>query len=335
MIRKGGRNLITDVAGLKVGQAEDVAARTGVTVLLADAPFLAVADLRGGAPGTFDVAGQGDAVLANEADALVLSGGSAFGLESCIGVQAWLKEQGRGFEIAPGAPRVPIVRGAILFDLTNGGDKNWREPPYRALAHAAAGMAAADFKLGNAGAGFGATAGRYKGGLGSASSASEEGLTVGALVAVNAVGSPVIPGSDVFWAFPLEQDGEFGGRFLQGKPSADLDLPADMKGRARAGGNTTIAIVATDAALTRDELQRVAIMAADGAARALRPVHTPYDGDLVFAVSTAKRALCEPRPIEVLCLGHMAADCLARAIARGVYEAESLGETKSYRDLFG
>jgi L-aminopeptidase/D-esterase-like protein len=332
MIRKGARNLITDVQGLLVGQAEDQAARTGVTVLLAQAPFMAVVDLRGGAPGTFDVAG--DAPLVTEVDAIVLAGGSAFGLEASIGVQAWLKDHGRGFEIAPGAPRVPIVRGAILFDLTNGGNKTWREPPYRELGKAAAEKASADFKLGNAGAGFGAMAGRYKGGIGSASSMSDDGLTVGALAAVNAVGSPVISGSDVFWAFPLEQDGEFGGRKPQGSLAAGLDLPPDMKGATRLHANTTIAAVATDAILSRDELERVAIMAADGFARALRPAHTPFDGDLLFALSTAKRALKEPRPVETMRLGHMASDCLARTIARGVYEAESLGGAKSYRDTF-
>jgi L-aminopeptidase/D-esterase-like protein len=334
MIRKGGRNLITDVEGLTVGQAEDMAVRTGVTVLVAEAPFLAVPDLRGGAPGTFDVVGLNAAPLVSEIDAIVLSGGSAFGLEASVGVQAWLKDRGRGFEIAPGAPRVPIVCGAILFDLTNGGNKDWHQSPYRALGIKAAENASADFALGNAGAGLGAIAGGYKGGIGSASSVREDGVTVGALVAVNSVGSPVMAGSDAFWAFAFEQDDEFGGRKPKGPLAAGLDLPDDMKGAVRAGANTTIAVVATDAIMGRDELQRVAIMAADGFARALRPAHTPFDGDLIFAVSTAKRTLSGPRPMETLRLGHMAADCLARAIARGVYEAESLGNAKSYRDTF-
>ncbi len=335
MIRKGARNLITDVTGLRVGQAEDFAARTGVTVLLADKPVAAIADVRGGAPGMRDVV-LDPASLVGEADAIVLSGGSAFGLDAPSGVQAYLRAKGRGFQIAPGAPRVPIVPGVILFDLANGGDKEWGEvPPYRLLGKAAAEKAGEDFTLGNAGAGLGAIAGLYKGGIGSASSVGDGDVTVGALVAVNAVGSPVIPGTDIFWAFPFEQEGEFGGRRPKGAlPAIDLDLPKDMKGAVRPGGNTTIAIVATDVELTRVELKRVAVMAADGFARALRPVHTPFDGDLVFAVSTGLRKLSEPRPAGVMRLGHLAADCLARAIARGVYEAQTLGEVRCYRDMF-
>jgi L-aminopeptidase/D-esterase-like protein len=336
MIRKGVRNLITDVAGLRVGQAEDIAARTGVTVLLCDEPAAAAADVRGGAPGTRDVEALDPVSLVEGVDAIVLSGGSAFGLDAPSGVQAWLRAQGRGFQIAPGAPRVPIVSGAILFDLANGGNKEWGEmPPYSALGKAAAQHAAEGFALGNAGAGLGAVAGLYKGGIGSTSSVSDDGYTAGALVAVNSVGSPVIPGTDLFWAFPFEQEGEFGGRTPRGPlPPMDLDLPGDMKSAVKPGANTTIAIVATDADLTRIELKRLAIMAADGFARALRPVHTPFDGDLVFAVSTARRKLSGPRPSEVMRLGHMAADCLARAIARGVYAAETLGDCKCYRDLF-
>lgn len=335
MIRKGVRNLITDVAGLRVGQAEDVAARTGVTVLLCDEPSVAAADVRGGAPGMRDVV-LDPAALVDSVDAIALAGGSAFGLDAPSGVQAWLRARGRGFQIAPGAPRVPIVSGAILFDLANGGDKEWgNEPPYRALGMAAVERAAGEFALGNAGAGFGAVAGHYKGGTGSASSVGDDGFTVGALAVVNSVGSPIIPGTDMFWAFPFEQDKEFGGRMAKGPLMPfDLDLPGDMKGAVRPGGNTTIAIVATDAELTRVELQRLAVMAADGFARALRPVHTPFDGDLVFAVSTARRRFSGLRPREVMRLGNMAADCLTRAIARGVYAAQTLGDVKSYRDKF-
>jgi len=335
MVRAGKRNLITDVAGLKIGQAEDAKVRSGVTVLLADAPVAAAVDVRGGAPGTRDTDGLDPVSLVDGVDALVLSGGSAFGLDAPSGVQSYLRAKGRGFRIALGAPLVPIVPGAILFDLANGGDKNWGEmPPYRALGLAAAESASEDFALGNAGAGFGAAAGAYKGGLGSASAVTDDGFTVGAIVAVNAVGSPVIPGTDLFWAFPFEQNKEFGGRAPRGAlPPLDLDLPVDMKG-ARAGANTTVAIVATDADLTRIELKRLAIMAADGFARALRPVHTPFDGDLVFAVSTARAKISGTRPRDVMRLGSIAADCLARAIARGVYEAATLGNLRSYKDVF-
>jgi L-aminopeptidase/D-esterase-like protein len=334
MVRPGARNLITDVAGLTVGQAEDARVASGVTVLLGDVPMSAVCDIRGGAPGTRDVATLDAMALVGQADAIVLSGGSAFGLDAPAGVTGVLRAQGRGFQVAPNAPRVPIVPGAILFDLANGGDKDWgEETPYRALGAKAMLAASQDFALGNAGAGYGAVAGRYKGGLGSASSVTEDGLTVGALAAVNSVGSPLIPGTDVFWAFAFEQNREFGGRRLAPDQTAGLDLPADMKG-ARPGENTTLAIVATDADLSRAELGRVAVMAADGFARALRPVHTPFDGDIVFAVSTARKPLTGLRARETMRLGHIAADCIARAIARGVYEADSLGNFKSYRDTF-
>jgi L-aminopeptidase/D-esterase-like protein len=334
MAKPGARNLITDVAGLRVGNAEDGRARTGVTVLLLERASPAVADIRGGAPGTRDVEGLDPVSLVDGVDAITLSGGSAYGNDAVSGVQAWLKEQGRGFQIRPGAPLVPIVSGAILFDLANGGDKDWSDPPYRALGLRAVENARLDFSLGNAGAGLGATAGAYKGGLGSASAVAEDNFTVGALAAVNSLGSPLIPGTDVFWAFPFEQNAEFGGRSLKVPlPPLDGDLPADMKG-GRPGENTTIAIVATDAALTRVELKRLAIMAADGFARSLRPVHTPFDGDLVFAVSTMRREIPEPRQVQVMRLGSVAADCLARAIARGVYEAQSIDALKSYRDSF-
>lgn len=333
----GPRNLITDVDGLRVGNVEDARIRTGVSVLLAEQAFTASGDIRGGAPGTRDVAALSPENLAGAIDAITLSGGSAFGNDAPGGVQSFLRAQGRGFQIAPGAPLVPIVSGAILFDLNNGGDKDWgEEPPYRALGKYAAEHARADFALGNAGAGFGAVAGAYKGGLGSASWVTDDGITIGALVAVNSVGSPLMPGSDVYWAWPFEHNREFGGR----RPPPDLlpvpaDLPPDMKGAARPAANTTIAIVATDVALDKLELKRVAIMAADGFARSLRPVHTPFDGDIVFAISTAAKAAGDNRPGATMRIGHAAADCLARAIARGVYEAQSLGAIASYRDRFG
>ncbi len=334
MVRPGARNLITDVAGFRIGQAEDERVRTGVTVLLGDAPMTAVVDVRGGAPGTRDTEALDPVSLAGAADAIVLSGGSAFGLDAPAGVTAWLRAEGRGFEIRPGAPRVPIVPGAILFDLMNGGEKNWDdETPYRALGAQAVRNASLDFALGNAGAGYGAAAGAYKGGLGSVSAVTDDGITVGAIAAVNSLGSPLIPGTDVFWAFAFEQNGEFGGRRFTSNVPLDLDLPSDMKG-ARPRENTTIAIVATDAELDRVELARLAVMAADGFARALRPVHTPFDGDIVFAVSTATRKLGGMPAQDVMRLGSIAADCIARAIARGVYEARTLGTAKSYRDTF-
>ncbi len=335
MTRTGKRNLITDVDGLLVGQAEDQAVRTGVTVVLAEQPFAAAADVRGGAPGTVGTDALDPVNLVGFVDAIALSGGSSYGLEAGMAVTAWLGARGRGFRFNPEMPPAPIVPGAIIFDLANGGDKNWGEtPPYRTLAREALERAADTFALGNTGAGFGATAGIYKGGTGSASALTEEGATVGALAIVNSVGSPIIANTDVFWAFPFEQQNEFGGKRLAADfKSLDATLPPDMKNAARPGTNTTIAVVATDADLSTVELKRFAIMAADGFARALRPVHTPFDGDTVFAVATAKRPLGEPRAFYVMQLGNAAADCLARAIARGVYEATALGDIRSYREF--
>jgi len=335
MIRPGKHNLITDVAGLRVGQAHDARVRSGVTVLIGDAPMAAAVDMRGGAPGTRETDALDPSNLAGMADAIVLSGGSVYGLDAASGAVAWLAAKGRGYKLRPEAPPAPIVPAAILFDLVNGGDKNWgAESPYRALAIKAAESAGETFALGNAGAGFGAAAGIYKGGIGSASAVAD-GFTTGALVAANSVGSPLIPGTDVFWAFALEQAREFGGRRLDNFfDNIPLDLPDDMKGAARPRENTMIAIVATDADVTRNELKRIAIMAHDGMARAVRPSHTQFDGDTVFAVSTARRAISGERERAVLYLGSLAADCLARAIARGVYEAETLGPLRAYRDVF-
>ncbi len=333
MIRPGARNLITDVAGLRVGNAEDHAVRTGVTVVMAEALTTAVVDVRGGAPGTRDTEALDPVAIDGGCDAIVLSGGSVYGLDAPSGVTALLREQGRG--VAFGGLRLPIVPGAILFDMANGGDKDWgAETPYRALGRKAAEAAGLDFALGNAGAGLGARAGLYKGGLGSASSVTDDGFAVGAIVAVNSLGSPLLPGTDVFWAFAFEQGGEFGGRRLRGEVSGDLDLPMDMKGAVQPKTNTTIAIVAVDAEVSAVELKRIAIMAADGFARALRPVHTPFDGDIVFAMATGKRTLGEPRQRQVMRLGSIAADTLSRAIARGVYEAQTLGAMASYRAMF-
>lgn len=326
MTRVGGRNLITDVPGLRVGNAEDMAALSGVTVVLPDKPAVAAVDLRGGGPGTRETELLDPVATVERVDAIVLSGGSAFGLDAAGGVMAWLAGRGRGFRL--GEAVVPIVPAAILFDLDNGGDKDWGEtPPYRALAGRAAEAAAADFALGNVGAGLGARAGRLKGGLGSASLVQEDGVHVGALAAVNCMGSVLMPGSDAFWAWPFERDGELGGRRPPVQPPSDLDYDFDRP----PGASTTLAVVATDARLTKAQARRVAIMAQDGLARAIRPVHSPLDGDVVFALATGRRPLGEPVR-DLARIGMAAADCLARAIARGVYEALSLGTMPGYRD---
>ncbi|HEX5775156.1 MAG TPA: P1 family peptidase, partial [Caulobacteraceae bacterium] len=229
---------------------------------------------------------------------------------------------GRGWSVGPQEhERVPIVPAAILFDLANGGDKSWGlDPPYRRLGIAAAEAAALDFELGTAGAGYGAMAGQLKGGIGSASVVTEDGLTVGAMVAVNSFGSVVAGDGRTFWAAPYEIDDEFGGL-----DRAGLAAAADDWGLAKAApaarAHTTIAAVATDVALTPAQAKRVAVMAQDGLARAIRPVHSPFDGDVVFALSTARRPLTEPAPLAVARIGALAADCLARAVARAVHEA--------------
>jgi D-aminopeptidase len=282
-------------------------------VLVGDRPFTAAVHVMGGAPGTRETDLLAPDKTVQEADALVLSGGSAFGLDAASGVADALREQGRGFVV--GDQTVPIVPGAILFDLINGGDKAWSDNPYKRLGAQALAAASDSFALGSEGAGTGALIADLKGGLGSAS-AVWNGFTVGALVAVNALGRVTVGDGPQFWAAPFEMEGEFGGLGMaQGfDPTA---VPLVKGGEAR---NTTIAIVATDAALTQAQASRMAIAAHDGIARAIWPSHTPMDGDLVFAAATGARALADPVSTPLM-LGHLAALCLARAIARGVHAA--------------
>lgn len=337
IIRKGPRNLITDVDGIRVGNAHDADVRSGVTVILPDGRAVAGVDVRGGAPGTRETDALDATCLVDAVDAIVLSGGSVYGLDAASAATAWLGARGRGYGMGEAALVAPVVPAAILFDLTNGGDKNWGEaPPYNELGRLACAAADKSFALGNVGAGLGARAGALKGGLGSASAIADDGLQVGALIAVNPFGSPIIAGSDCFWAAPYELDGEFGGKGLPARMDAvaTIDPLTGTKGEAAAqsGGNTTIGCIATNADLTPAEARRVAIMAQDGLARAIRPIHTPFDGDVLFVLATATRPLDpEIRAREILRLGAIAADCVARAVARGVYEAETLGDSVAYR----
>jgi len=326
-VRTGTRNLITDVPGLRVGIAQDSRVRTGTTVILPDYPAIAAVDVRGGGPATRETDALGEDNLVQTIDALVFSGGSVYGLAAADGVAAWLGQQGRGYALrpAPGVPVSPIVPTACLYDLSNAGDKDWQlTPPYRQLGIEAVGKVGLDFPLGTVGAGYGAMTGmgKLKGGLGSASIVAANGATVGALVAVNSLGSVVAPGTRAFWATPYEINGEFGN----GGAAALAQLHGqgeDWMPEAPTGGrkNTTLACIATDLALTRVELKRVAIMAQDGMARAIRPLHSPFDGDVVFALSTGQRNVEGSRELAVLQIGALAADTLARAIARGVYAA--------------
>src|SRR5690606_26411534 len=321
MMKPGARNLITDVDGKKIGNSEDLGAMTGVTAVVPEAPAVAAVDVRGGGPGTRETEALSPECLVERIDAIVLSGGSVYGLEAASGATIALARQGRGFE-ARGI-RVPIVPSAILFDLANAGNKDWGDmPPYRQLGIEAVQNAREDFPLGNTGAGYGAAAGKLKGGLGSASLISEDGIQVGAVVAVNPVGSVLIPGTRHFWAWPLEQQGEFGGF---GAPDLQGAVPLDMPAESRLAENTTLGVVATNVALTKSEAKRIAIMAHDGFARAIRPVHTPFDGDSIFALSTEKKEVSGPRPYAIAKIGAMAADCVARSVARAVYNAKSLG----------
>jgi len=327
------RNLLTDIPGLRVGQSGDAKLGSGTTVVIFDAAVVASVDVRGGGPGTRETALLDPAQTVEGIDAIVLSGGSAFGLDAASGVQAWLREQGRGFRIRDAV--VPIVPGAIMFDLLNGGDKNWgRYPPYREFGYKAVKNAGAEVALGSAGAGLGATTATLKGGVGSASAMTRDGITVGALVVVNAVGTTTIGDGPHFWAAPFEQNKEFGGR---GWPAQIL--PADLAIRAKGGPqeNTTIAVIATNAKLNKAQCNRLAVMAQDGFARAIYPVHTPLDGDVVFSAATGAKALADPH-YGLAELGMVAANVMARAIARGVYEASALpfaGALPSWKDKFG
>ena len=326
------RNLIADVPGLKVGHAEDLRLGSGSTAVIFEAPAVASIDLRGGGPGTRETALLDPAQTVEGIDAIALSGGSAFGLDAASGVQSWLREQGRGFAVR--TARVPIVPAAILFDLLSGGNKDWgRYPPYREFGYAAAASAGGDFALGSVGAGTGATTVNCKGGIGSASAQSPEGFTVGALAAVNAAGSVTIGSGPWFWAAPWEQNSEYGGRGLP-HPFPPQALEPRTKGGTRE--NTTLVVVATDAILTKAQAKRLAVMAQSGLSRAIYPVHSPLDGDVLFAASTGRRPLADPT-LGLTALGALAANVAARAIARGVFAATALplaGAMPSWQDQF-
>lgn len=344
--RTGKANLITDVAGVKVGNAHNRKIKSGVTVLTADRPFVASVDVMGGAPGTRETDCLAPDRLVQTVDALVLSGGSAFGLEAASGVVQGLRAQGRGYAVGP--VKVPIVPAAIIFDCLNGGTTQWQRNPYANLGRKAFDSAASSFKLGSIGAGFGATTASLKGGLGSASLQLPSGATVGALVVANPHGSVVVPDTGHFWAAPFEIDEEFGGL---GMPDAhdSKSLPRNEKFNAflamheagaaddvpTVGVNTTIAIVATNLVMDKAQLKRMAVAAQDGMARSIVPSHTSFDGDLVFALSTGEQPM-QDEIADSMLAGHAAAVCLSRAIARSVYLAGSFsGDTlPSWRDSY-
>lgn len=328
------RNLITDVPGIRVGNATDLRAGTGVTVVLCETPAVAAVDVRGGGPGTRETDLLDSSATVDRVDAVTLSGGSAFGLDAAGAVAARLAAQGRGFAVGPA--RVPIVPAAVLFDLLDGGDKAWgEEPPYRRLGREALDAAALDFGLGSVGAGTGATTATVKGGLGSASAITPTGHVVGAVVAVNAVGSPLVGAGPHFRAAPYERDGEFGGLGLPAH-YPDEALAPPLKSRASRMA-TTIAVIATDAVLNPIQADRLAVMAQAGLAMSLFPIHTPLDGDCVFALATGRRPLDAPLA-DLAVIGAVASLVLARAAARGVHAATRLpfaDAQLAWRDLFG
>lgn len=330
------KNLLTDIAGVRVGHAEDAKVASGVTAIMFDQPAVAAIDVRGGGPGTREGSLLDLASMQERVDAIALSGGSAFGIEAGGGIQAWLAEQGRGLRVREAV--IPLVPGAILFDLLNGGDKAWgRFAPYRDLGYAAAVSARTEFALGSVGAGFGASTATFKGGLGSASAVTNSGITVAAIVAVNAVGSATVGDGPWFWAAPFEENGEFGGRGLPPAFTPDM-LKMRIKGGPAASEreNTTIGVVVTDAVLTKPQAKRLAMVAHTGFARALYPVHAPTDGDVLFAAATCAKPI-EP-VVGLTELGTIAANVVARAIARGVYSATALpfpGAQPAWKDRFG
>lgn len=325
-------NLITDIVGVRVGSAHDARLASGATAVVFDAPAVASIAVHGGAPAARDTELLAPHMTVERVDAFVLSGGSAFGLDAAGGVMAQLASIGRGYPVR--AARVPIVPGAALFDLTNGGDKAWgRTPPYWELGYQASEAAAQQFELGTAGAGFGATTLDLKGGLGSASAVTGGGYRVGALVACNAVGRATRGASRYFWAAPYERDGEFGG-LGSGPGDGDSHLAFGLKNDDPA--NTNLAVVVTDAPLTKAQVKRLAVAAQDGFALALRPAHAPTDGDIVFAAATGTVGRT-PALRDLTEIGMHGAECVARAVARAVYEATPLaveGAQPSWRSLY-
>lgn len=326
-------NLLTDIDGVSVGHATDLALGSGVTAIVFDEPAVASGTVLGGAPGGRETALLDPSMVVEAVDALVLSGGSAFGLDAAGGVQAGLRSIGRGFQV--GNARVPIVPQAILMDLLNGGNKDWGlQSPYRDMGYDAFKAAAkGPFELGTVGAGTGATTATVKGGLGSASAETSSGHRIAAIVAVNAMGSATIGTGPHFWSAPFEQDGEFGGN---GMPQTFTASDIALRAKGVNLTATTIGAVVTDAVLTKAQAHRLSIMAHDGLARAVLPAHLPADGDTIFAAATRARPLTDLASFMELC--HLATIVMARAIARGVYEATALpveNAQPAWRDRFG
>ncbi len=283
----------SDVPGVRVGHAHDERARTGVTVVVPHAPAVMAVDVRGGGPGTRETDALDPSALVERVHGLALAGGSVFGLAAADGLASALSMAGIGLPMGPGVPVVPVVPAAILFDLANGGDKAWgADPPYRRLGINAFAALGRSFASGARGVGYGARAGSRPGGLGSAAQTLSSGHIIGAMVAVNSFG-------EVYEGAP---------------PSGPVPMPKTALARQ----NTCIGVIATNAPLTRAQARRVAMMAHDGLARAVRPIHSPFDGDALFVMSTAEHTGEGSGPIALTELGTVAADLVAAAVRAGV-----------------
>ena len=333
MINLGKKNLITDVDGILVGNAHNKEVATGCTVITPIEGSLASADVRGGAPGTREVGALNPYNLIDSVDSIVLSGGSTWGLEAASSVANSIGGEGRGYRPSSKSKNVPMVPAAILYDLANGGDKEWlKNPPYSSLGLEAVSNLSDKIELGNFGAGYGSQAGSLKGGLGSASFVSNDGIQVGGLFAVNSYGSVVNNETGQFWAATDETENEFGG---MGVPTfAPNDVLSGTAARETLPGqNTTIGVIATNVKLDSKAAKRIAIMAHSGMSRAIRPIHSPVDGDVIFVISTGTLNK-ELSLNDINTIGELGARVCSRSIARGIYEADSILGIKSWREVY-
>ncbi|HOW57859.1 MAG TPA: P1 family peptidase [Smithellaceae bacterium] len=330
-MKAGQKNSLTDVAGILVGHYSDIKAACGTSVALFPEGATGGVDVRGSAPGTRETDLLAPHNLVERVQAIVLSGGSVYGLTAADGVVRWLAQKGWGFPLQDKYV-APIVPAAALFDLGRG--ENFIPPVSATWGEEACKDASnAPVKCGNTGAGTGAMAGGIKGGLGSASEVLESGITVAAMVAVNSLGAVIDPATGSPWELRMQIAGEFG-EIAQKK----VQLPATAI--AQACRNTTIGIVATDAMLNKAQAQKIAQMAHDGYARSIRPAHTMFDGDTIFCAATNKKPLpstpgffASPTAPAINEIGSAAADCMARAIIRAVLSAETLHNMISFSDL--
>jgi L-aminopeptidase/D-esterase-like protein len=331
MRSKGTNNAITDVEGIQVGHYTDEEAASGVTVVLCPQGAVAAVDVRGSAPGTRETDLLEPGNLVQYVQAVALCGGSVYGLSAADGVVRWLSERGFGFPLKD-CHVAPIVPAAVLFDLGRG---RTFYPPigpqwgYEACQHAGEGPV----EMGSVGAGTGALSGGIKGGVGSASEVLPNGVVVGALAVVNSFGSVVDPRTGRIWEIQLEKDGEFGQLAKRPVRLPETVLPNLSR-------HTTLGVVATDASLDKAQAKKMASMAHDGLARAIRPAHTLFDGDTIFCLSTCRRPLPraegpfpDPHAGALNQVGIAAADVMARAIIRAVISARGLSGIKAFGDL--